>query len=249
MRYLIAFSAISVLVTQLANAEPQLTGSPSELADHLKMLNRIVSVQGEAELKAPADKAVLTLRVTSEAKALQEALRANQALRGKVVETLHERGVPRDRILPGTFSATPRHWIASDKARSYKVETFVKVAIKDEKEFQAAARVLDELPDVEYHDVDFEHAGKEELKRKVLTEALQNALARKKVYEQQLNLNLYLVRFTELPTIRMPEFPRQARAGHESGFAGIPPVSDGATAFNEMVFSTRVTLEYILEAK
>jgi uncharacterized protein YggE len=246
MRHLIS-QIIFFTAFQLIAGEPELKGTPTELARHLKELNRIVTVSGEGELKVPADRAIVTLRLTSESKSLQEALRANQVLRTKLVSTLTAQGIPADRIDAGGFSSTPRHWVLTDKVRSYKVEALVKVTAADDNQFQQTARVMDELSGIDYHSIDFEHSTKEELKRKALAEALQNAIARKKVYEQQLNVTLLPLRFAETAIqtgVQSGAPPVQAKTS-------IPSLSfrEGPGPFNELVFTARVTVDYILEAK
>jgi hypothetical protein len=184
-------------------------------------------------------------------------LRANQNLRAKLASALNARGIPADRIDSGRFSSTPRHGPFSDKVRSYRVENLLKVAVLDEKEFQDVARLLDEFSDIEYESVEFEHSKKEEMRRKALAQAIQNAAERKKVYEQELGLKLYPVRFMEDPVAFKPIYPQAAvGVGLQSGSAptraGIPPipaVTEGPTGFTELVFSASVSVEYWPETK
>ena len=243
--------------TQLAVAQTEVRGTLGELAQHLAATQRVVSVTGESELKVPADRVVMTLKLTSESKSLEEALRINQELRAKVTKALTGRGIPADRIDSGRFASTPRHWVFSEKVKSYKVEDFVKVTAADQAQFQAAARLLDEMSGLQYHSIDFEHSNKEELKRKALAQALQNATGRKKVYEEQLGIILQPIRFRELPSAE----PR--RIGIQSGSppGGVDRVapsqsygesiytSVGQTEFNELVFAVRVTVDYTVTGK
>jgi len=182
-------------------------------------------------------------------------LRINQELRAKVAKALTGRGIPADRIDSGKFASTPRHWVFSEKVKSYKVEDFVKVTTADQAQFQATARLLDEMNGLQYHGIDFEHSNKEELKRKALAQALQNATERKKVYEEQLGIILQPIRFKELPNPMDPRSPR--KIGIQ---AGSPPSSEsfmsesvytsvGQTEFNEMLFGVRVTVDYAVTGK
>ena len=240
--------------TQVAFTQQEVRGALAELAQHLAATQRVVSVTGESELKVPADRAVMTLKLTTESKSLDEALRLNQELRSKVVKSLTGQGIPPDRIDSGKFASTPRHWVFSEKVRSYKVEDFVKVSATDQSQFQAAARLLDNLNGVQYHGIDFEHSRKEEMKRKSLSEALQNVTERKRVYEEQLGIALQPIRFKEMSgpseyhqdrklVLQSGSPPTSARIG-ESIYTSI-----GETEFNELVFSTRVTVDYIVGNK
>jgi len=177
---------------------------------------------------------------------LQEALKANQTLRMKLVNTLKERGIPADRIDAGKFSSTPRHWIFSEKVKSYKVENLVKVTVLEEKELQETVRMLDELDGLEFGGMEFEHSKKQELKRKALAEALESATARKKIYEERLALTLTPVKFSENVAIARPLVERSADF---AAYANKPSIASARepepiAGFGEMVFSAQVTVQY-----
>jgi len=76
MRHAIFISLGLFLVPRL-NAEPELKGSPTELALYLAGLPKTVAVTGESEVKVQADRAVVSLKVTTENRSLQDALRLN----------------------------------------------------------------------------------------------------------------------------------------------------------------------------
>jgi uncharacterized protein YggE len=232
-------------------AEPELKGTLGEVREHLAALDRIVTVSGDAEVKSPADRAIVTLRLTSESKSLQEALRANQLLRAKLVNTLKERGIAAERIDAGKFSSTPRHWIFSEKVKSYKVENLVKVTVVEERELQDTARMLDELNGVEYGGMEFEHSKKQELKRKALAQALEAASARKKVYEEQLAVALTPVKFSESTGMTPARAPRGYPAidSSSAGKLGYVAEPEAASGFGEMVFSAQVTVHYSVAAR
>ena len=225
-------------------AEPELKGTVTEVRQHLAATDRMVVVAGDSELKSPADRALVTLRLISESKSLQEALKANQMLRSKLVNTLKERGVPADRIDAGKFSSTPRHWIFSEKVKSYKVENLVRVTVLEEKELQETVRMLDEVDGLEFGGMEFEHSKKQELKRKALAQALESASARKKVYEEQLGVVLVPIKFSEniaaTPTKVQRGYEGMASSGRPSYFAE----PEAASGFGEMVFSAQVTVQY-----
>src|SRR6185295_6330210 len=105
----------------------------------------------------------------------QETLRANQEVRAKIINALKERGLAADKIQASKFSSTAKTGMFSDKAKSYRVENFLKVKVQDEKEFQTVAHVIDAMSEVQYAGVDFEQSDKEALKSKALAQALDNA--------------------------------------------------------------------------
>ena len=233
-------------------AEPELKGTVTELRQHLAVADRMVTVSGEGEVKSPADRAIVTLRLISVSKSLQEALKANQTLRSKLVNTLKERGIPADRIDAGKFSSTPRHGVFSDKVKSYRVENHVKVAVLEEKELQETVRMLDELEGLEYGGMEFEHSKKQELKRTALAEALESAAARKKIYEERLALILTPVKFSEsVAAAPRPGIERAVDLMPSYGsISGRSPVeAESVTGFGEMVFSAQVTVQYTVSGR
>src|SRR5438876_758256 len=86
MRHVIT-TGIGLILIQQLSAEPELKGSPTEVAAYLVTLPKTVSVAGESEIKVQADRAIINLKVTSENKSLQEALRVNQEIRNKILNS------------------------------------------------------------------------------------------------------------------------------------------------------------------
>ena len=242
------------LINSLPAAEPELKGTVAEVRQHLAAWDRVVTVPGEAEVKSPADRAVVTLRLTAESRSLHDALKGNQTLRTKLVAALTGRGIGAERIDAGKFSSTPRNWIFSDKVKNYKVETLVKVTVLNEGELQETARMLDDLSGVEYGGLEFEHSKKEELKRRALSEALDSAAARKKVYEEQLGIALLPYKFNENVSIA-PARLIGAQGGSEPSFkSGSAPLGystayESASGFGEKIFTAQVLVQYTVNAR
>ncbi len=156
-------------------AEPELKGPPSELTAYLAGVPKIVSIAGESELKVAADRALISLKVVTENKSLQEAAHANQELRGKILRALAERGIPGDRVKSSRFSSTPKYGMFKEKAKSYRVENVVRITAQDEKEFQAVANLVDSFSEVRYESIEFEHSDKDRLKANALAQAVDKA--------------------------------------------------------------------------
>ena len=254
-----------LILSKLSAAEPELKGSPTELASYLATLPKMVSVSGESELKVTADRAVVSLRVITEQKSLQETLRANQEARAKLVLWLKERGVPADRIQASKFSSTTKSGVFTDKAKSYRVENVLNVKVQDEKEFQAVAHGVDAIAEVQFNGVTFEQSDKELLRNKALTEAIDNANQRKRVFEEKLNVKLTPKSFAVVSTgsgrtadeerkryaeLSVPEAKRvTALPGYSSARADGAVLEESGPLFGELVFTARVTVEYAIETK
>jgi uncharacterized protein YggE len=134
MKIHILLSIVAMSLTVTARAEPELKGTPSELSRYLKDVPmreapRIVSITGEAEVRVPAEQAVVTLKVTTENKSLHEALRLNQEARGKVIAYLKSHSMPEERAHASKFSSTPKFGLFGEKAKSYKVENLVRITV------------------------------------------------------------------------------------------------------------------------
>src|SRR6266513_1806897 len=220
MRHVIT-TGFGLLLIQQLSAEPELKGSPTELAAYLVTLPKTVSVAGESEIKVQADRAIINLKVTSENKSLQEALRVNQEIRNKILNSLKDRDISTDRIQTSKFSSTPKYGMFSDKAKSYRVENIIKVTVRDEKEFHATAHLVDAFAEVQYLGIDFEHSDKEALKKKALAQALDNAIERTKVYEERLKVRLTPKNFSEAASLSQGAPPAMPRV--ESGVFSSKP--------------------------
>lgn len=254
----IIFTAL--LCTSLNAADPELKGSPAELAAYLANLPRVVSVAGESEVKVPADRAALTLKVITESKSLLEALQMNQEIRGRMIASLKERGVPADRVQASKFSSSPRRGIFTEKAKSYRIENLVKVSVQDEREFQAVARVVDGSAEIHYLNVDFEHTDKEALKKKALTQALDNAAERKRMFEERLGVKLQPKSFSHSldgPPIAKPvnRYPMEySSSDKRTRVTALPEMAqevseEAGSVFGELVFTARVAVEYSVEPR
>jgi len=253
---LFAFVANSVC------AEPEIKGAPAELATYLAGQQVQASIMGEAEVKVPADRAVVTLRLTSEHKSLREASQANHQLRAGLTTYLTENGIGADRIRSARFSSTPRTGTWTDKVKSYRIESQLEVTVHDDKEFQTAAGSVDKWSEVTYAGVKFEHSEKDAMRLKAIGQACDKAMARKKTYEEKLGVKLSVKRFNESgefrPMVQGHSFMERERlqGGSAPSFsakspyvADLPGEDEPTAAFGELVFKARVALECALETR
>ncbi len=242
----------------------ELKGTPEELVAHLAGLPQIVSVVGESEVKVAADKAEVTIKVATEDKSLPMALRQNQEIRGRLSAWLKENGVAADQIQAARFSTTQKHGPFAEKAKSHRIDHFLKITVRDEKEFQAVAVTVDRWPEVQFVGVEGVHSGKEAVKARVQAQALEKAGERRKVYEEKLGVKLVVKRFTESSTEPSSGERRAAYYGLQYSSAGagfdkttsIPArgglSTESAAAgdgFGELVFTARVTVDYAVETR
>lgn len=242
-------------------AEPEIKGAPAELANYLAGQQVQASIVGEAEVKVPADRAVVTLRLTSEHKSLREASQANHQLRAALTTYLTENGVGADRIRSAKFSSTPRTGSWTDKVKSFRIESQLEVTVHDDKEFQTAAGSVDKWSEVTYAGVKFEHSEKDAMRLKAIGQACDKAMARKKTYEEKLGVKLSVKRFSESGEFRpMVQARYKGEAGLQGGsapsFIGnakavttLPGEDESTAAFGELVFKAWVTLECGLETR
>ncbi|MGD0744432.1 MAG: SIMPL domain-containing protein [Verrucomicrobiota bacterium] len=258
MRQFAAIGLVSLLGFRVF-AEPEIKGTAPELAQFINGVPKTVAVNGEAEVRVPAHRAVLSIRVVTENKSMQEALRANLELRGKVSDYLKNLGIPAERIQASKFSSTPKFGIFSEKAKSYRVENVLRVSVQDEKEFQGAASAVDKWAEVQFDGVEFEYADKELQKQNAVAMACDNANDRKKIYEEKFNLKLAPARFNEGEVEQRNATPAnyglpRGRAYDQSVTESPAAPAAAATAesvssFGEMVYTARVTVEYSVQPK
>ena len=250
--------SLCLLITP-ARGETELKGTAADLSAHLASVPKLVSIAGESELKVPADRALISLKVVTESKSLQEASRANQEIRARILRTLAEQGVPNERVKASRFSSTPKYGVFREKARSYRVENIVKIAAQDEKEFQAVANLVYFISEVRYESIEFEHSDKEGLKAKALAQAIDKAGEKKKLCEEKLGVKLSPKRFTESGGVTAPNVAgtRYAISVYKGGSgtalpgerAGEPDEAETPTSFSELIYKAQVTVEYALESR
>lgn len=250
--------------------EPELKGSPGELAQYLSGMPRTARVVGEGEVKVPADRAVVTLKITTDTRSLATALRLNQETRAKLLELLKSKEIPSEHVQASKFSSTPKFGWFSEKAKSYQVENVVKVTVNGEKEFQTVGTAVDTLPEVQYMGIELEYPDKDAAKQKAIAKACDNAAEHKQIYETKFGVRLApkgIVEGFAGQNIYEQQKLNQA-VGFNSSMAsgGTMPslgntasspatISDeseteeSSSAFGELIFKARIVVEYLVETK
>ena len=265
MRPNIALTLCLIVAPTIFAGEPQINGTPSDLAEFLKGVPKTVTLTGESEVKVQSDEAIISLNVRSDHKTLECALKQNEDLRNKIASMLSQRGLANDSIKGAKFSSTPRNGMFSDKAKSYLVENIVKITVHSDREFQAVAGVVDALSDVRYLGIDFEHTDKDAVRARALAEACDKASAKKKLFEDKLGIKLVPQRLSEgIRTTPMRRYPGPVlMEAMTSSAAMTTPIPDstggysrsavpdameaGPSSFGELACSAVVTIEYSVE--
>jgi len=249
--------ALPLMAAAAVAAETELKGTPENLTAYLSGLPKLVSIVGESEVKVPADRAVVTLKISTESKSLQESLRLNHEARGRVASFLKENGFGTNQIQAARFSSTQKYGIFAEKAKSHRVDNFLKITVRDEKEFQTVANAVDRWPEVHFLGIDFEHSNKEALKARAQSQACDNAGERRKMFEDKLGVKLTAKRFSEA-TVTPVQPDRRAYDLTYSRGSGLDkttsiPAQGAAeefgSPFGELIFSARITVEYAVESK
>jgi uncharacterized protein YggE len=249
---------ISLLIIPLrVFAEPEIKGTPADLAQYLDQLPGKAMIMGEAEIRVPVQRAVVVLRVVTESRSMQEALRMNQDVRVRLTDYLRKRNLPTERILASKFSSTPRFGVFSEKAKSYRVEHLMRIAVQDEAELHGAAGAVDLLEQVQYVGVEFEYADREALKDKALERACENAKQRQRVYEEQFQVELRPVAFTPSEVAAANNQANYAtKRSYASGLqeatlqpADLAVAEAPTTSLGELIYTARVTVHYTVHKK
>lgn len=241
-------------------AEPEIKGTPSELANYLSNVSRFVTIHGDAELRVPADKASVLIKVTSEGRFLQQALRDNEEARNRLYNQLKLHNIPQERIMAAKFSSTPKYGLFSEKAKSYRVENLVKVIVMDDKEFQAIAGAVDTAPELQFAGIDFEHNDKDTAKSKVIAMACEKANQRRELYEQKLGIKLTAARFVEGPISQKAPlsmqrnygdraYPKSAGSATAAALPRAESDEESITPFGEIIYTVEVAVEFTVQSK
>lgn len=239
-----------LILTPALFAEPELTGSPAELTGYLQDIPQTVRITGTAEKKLPADRAIIHLKVTTESRSMSDALSANRTLRADITKTLLLAGLATNHIEAAQFSSTPESGFFSDKIRKYTVKNTMKATVINEDEFRAVASLIDLHEEVSYEKTDFDLSTKKEAERLLLAEACRDAIAKKNLYETELQVSLSPHRFYEgnVSTSRpAPTVLRRQKVMYDSiaEESFIPP----PIQFEEMELNASINVDYRLEAK
>ena len=190
MKNLVVFTIVSLIVPHIAIGEPELSGTPTELRQHLDALPGQVTISGLAERTVESDRAVVQVAVHTSERQLKPALEKNNNIRANIVEELTKSGITADRIHTSRFASTPVHSSWSGKVKEYDIRSTVRVHAETEKEVQIVAGLVDTIDEISLSSLTFEMTKKEEITVELLTQAFQQVQKRKDQYESSLGVHL-----------------------------------------------------------
>jgi uncharacterized protein YggE len=170
--------------------EPELSGTPSMLREHLNGIPGQLTVVGRAERRVEADRAVVQVCVRTSKKKLEASLLENNHIRADVVARLKEGGGDEKRIHASRFSSRPVHSSWSGKVKEYVIESTVRIYAESEKELQLVAGLVDELDEVSLVSLAFEVTKKDDVNLELQREAMGKVEKQKRLYESLLGVKL-----------------------------------------------------------
>lgn len=263
MKRIILLLGFFIITSATLRAEPEIKGTATELAQFISTAPKSVVIVGEAEVRVPAHRAILSLRVVTENKSLREAMRANLEIRAKLTDYLKTLGIPADRIQSSKFSSTPKFGMFSEKAKGYRLENVMRISVQDENEFQAVAGAVDKWAEIQFDGVEFEYADKELQKQNAIAKACDNAKERSKIYEDKLGLKLTPAKFSQgdvgqrnakADNYTIPRggnylvgdsMTGMASPSSPAGYA----TEDAVSSFGEIIYTAKVSVEFTAQAK
>ena len=234
-------------------AEPELKGSPAELAAHLSALPLInppntVTLTGQASSSIYADAGRVTLSVLTRHERFQDALQANYEIRRQLISALTKAGIAQEHIQESHLSSTPQYGFFGDTPKHYSIENAMRIEVFHENELQQVAQRVDRFPEVQYRELEFIYPEKATRTRELLASALEDVQLKKQLYEQQLGVSLKLKTFSDGQVLEHSPFTgleqRKLSWGEYSRSSeGDAPI----LTFGEILLESSVTVEYSIE--
>jgi len=243
----IILTVVTCCFSPFLMAAPELTGSPQELSHYLLDARKIISIQGSAEEKVEADQAIVMLTIKNEAKRLDAALEENERLQRQVKQMLSDGGIASDRIKAANFSSTPDYGWLNEKPKAYEISRGIKVTIDNAPQMRTVARAVDAIDEVFMGAMNFEDSAKTENELKTQQKALENALAKKLMYERTLNVSLSLVKIVDqsvhpVPSIALMQNRRRVEAFSDEAESNVP-----SGQFAGVTYHANVMVEFIVK--
>lgn len=240
-----------------AFAQPELSGSPSELRQFIHPAGNLVTITGSAEETAYSDTAIVSLIITTKKDLLSESIAVNADLREQVTQVLVESGVASDSIKSSKFSSSPQYGWFGKKPSSYEVVNRMAITIDDTNHLTAIAEVADRYSEVELSGTEFNHSKKYEFNQLVREKALNDILAQKAFYEESLGVTLTAIGFRDFRVqetatrggFMLEEVMVTARRVEQDYYSSAKEVyiPDAQPSFDEIQYQANLTVEFEIE--
>jgi len=191
MRKVITLAVTGLLLTNIAVAEVQLEGTPTELNRHLDDCAGQVNITGISERRVEADRAIIEISVQTAERSLRSAMEKNSRIRADIVKKLTDGGLPDDNITSSRFSSIPTYSMWSDKVKEYRISSSIRIYADAEKDILLSAELVDAMDAVSLTSLTFETTNRKKITRELLEEALRQINERKDLYEDSLSTRLH----------------------------------------------------------
>jgi uncharacterized protein YggE len=239
-----AVAAGSALVIVAAIAAATLIGPRQGVSATDGSLPRIISVQGEGQVKTKPDMATVSTGVTSEAPTAQDALNRNNAAMASVIAALKAAGVAEDDIQTSDFSVSPQYPVLqpgqAPRISGYQVSNQVTVRVKD---LAKLGTTLDALVRAGSNQINSIQFGIDEPKPfldDARKKAIADARARAEIYAGAAGVNVgSVVQISESSAVIPPQPMYRMRAMNAVAESSVP-ISTGQQT---IVTSVSVTFE------
>lgn len=186
---------LAALAGAASAGEPELRGTPAELRQYLKPPPRVVILQGHARQVLQSDVARVTVVVKTTGKDLPAALRANATRREAFVAALVAAGIDAKKVSAEKFSTSPQFGWFGKTPTSYEVNNRLTVSVADDRQLRAVAEAAALSTETSFDGATFELSKEDEIREGVRRQAFEDALARRRFYEEKLGATLKPVGF------------------------------------------------------
>lgn len=253
---LLVCGLVSSVWSGVAAAEPQLQGTPTELKSFLATQTNPVTLVGRAEVRAPAETAVLSFRLLIERESLREALELNMKSRGDVLQALKERGITEvstpvvSQVVTRDMTVSPRPatgsvmTIGKSGQAISGVQTVVIVTVATEKQLIDATSLLDRFKEVALVGIRFESKKDAENRKAAIERAGANLNAQRDALATQLGAKLTPV------SVQVSEGDVELPSANRPAVAPQPPLNAATVTLaptgglGEVVYTAMIVAQY-----
>lgn len=230
-------------------AEPELSGRPSELSRYLGDVQGTMSLRAVGKVEVEADEAVVSLSLNTVDKLFASALEKNRKARETAQRAMEVAGIPPEKISSSNFTSTPDYGRRGDVPKEYSVRVAFTVTIAQEKQLQVIAQLVDSLPEALYQGIEFKHSKEEENRKEALKRALEEINTKKRTFEQQLDVQLVPKHVGESPrkvyllqAVKLFRTPDRERS--QGGDRRQAERETTSSQFSRITYSNQVNVEY-----
>jgi uncharacterized protein YggE len=245
----LASAALAVaLAAPPAQADPELRGTPAELSRYLKREPRQVVLQGHARQVVQSDIARVKIVVKTTGKDLPAALRANATRREAFVAALVAAGIDAKKVSAEKFSTSPQYGWFGKTPSSYEVSNRLTVSVADDRQLQAVSEAAAQSTETTFDGASFELSKEDEIQEGVRRQAFEDALSRRRFYEEKLGATLKPVAFQyydgSARTVQKEEVLMMTARGGAAPMAMAVDAAPPVPTFDERIFEQTVDVTF-----